>query len=157
MCHLALREHGICSRTSLNLQQELDISAQVAGLSGLQGTARKAAATRLKKLLADNNALKMEPTAMALGLFLNPNLHLINCSVTLRDAGASDATDDTVLSYHSIWQQKFMTLMKQAADQAIGARKEAATIRWVLYAAIYLPIAGAAKAAAPLAFHHIMG
>ena len=77
-----------------------------------------------------------------------PNLHLFDCSASARDAGAGDATDDTILSWHSMHQQRMMPLFKQAVDQAVGARKEAATLNWVLQSALYLPIAGSAKAAA---------
>ena len=85
---------------------------------------------------------------MALGMIIMPNLHLIDSSVSARNAGASDATDDTIPSWHSIYQQKFMPLLKQAADEAVGGRKEAATIYHTVAGAFYLPIAGSAKAAA---------
>ena len=45
MYQFAVREHGICSHTSPNLQQELDISARAANaFSGIKGVGRKAAA-----------------------------------------------------------------------------------------------------------------
>ena len=111
------------------MQQDLDISLHAAsGYSGLPTAEKKAAATRLKRLLAGNNALRVEPMAMALGMIWVPNLHRINMRPSARDAGASDATEDTILSWHSLWQQKVMPLFKQAADQAVGARKEAATL-----------------------------
>ena len=102
----------------------------------------------MERLLADNSTLKMDPMAMAFGMIYAPNMRLINCGTSARDAGASDATEDTILSWHSIHLQKEIQLYKQAADQAVGARKEVATIWWILDSTIYLPIAGTAKAAA---------
>ena len=95
--------------------------------------------------MGSDNALKLDPLDMALGVVWAQNAHLAGQTTTMAQ---TTITAESVDKWHAVYLRKFLPLCAQAENESVGARREALWILRLCTSAQYLPIAGSEKASA---------